>query len=88
MAWQQEMEASVTESRAILVLAEVEIPAALAQAFRAGQLHVRRSPIHRTKPVEENLRIAGRIAPVALAPVVSSNRRSIEAWETEGGACA
>jgi uncharacterized protein YqfA (UPF0365 family) len=87
MAWQQEMKARVTESRAMLVLAEAEIPAALALAFRAGQLHARRSPIHRTEPVEEDLRIAGRIVPAAIDPVVSPNPRGIEAWETEGGAC-
>jgi uncharacterized protein YqfA (UPF0365 family) len=43
VAWQQEMKAKVAESRAALVLAEAEIPAALALAFRAGQLHTRRS---------------------------------------------
>jgi hypothetical protein len=44
IACQQEMEAKVTQSRALLVLAEAEIPAALAWAFRAGQLHARRPP--------------------------------------------
>jgi uncharacterized protein YqfA (UPF0365 family) len=42
IACQQEMKAKVTQSRALLVLAEAEIPAALAWAFRAGQLHARR----------------------------------------------
>ena len=42
IARQQEMKAKVTESRAMLVLAEAEIPAAIAMAFRAGQLHARR----------------------------------------------
>ena len=42
IACQQEMKAKVTQSRALLVLAEAEIPAALAVAFRAGQLHARR----------------------------------------------
>ena len=82
------MKAKVAQSHAILVLAEAEIPAALALAFRAGQLRARRSPIHRTKPVEEDLRIAGRIVPAVLDPVVPPNPRGIEAWETEGGACA
>ena len=41
-AYQQEMKAKVTRSRALFVLAEAEIPAALAVAFRAGQLHARR----------------------------------------------
>ena len=44
IACQQEMKAKVTQSRALLVLAEAEIPAALALAFRAGQLHARRPP--------------------------------------------
>jgi uncharacterized protein YqfA (UPF0365 family) len=43
IAWQQEMKAKVAESRAMLVLAEAEIPAAVAVAFRAGQLHMGRS---------------------------------------------
>ena len=42
IACQQEMKAKVAQSRAMLVLAEAEIPAALAWAFRAGQLHARR----------------------------------------------
>ena len=42
IAWQQEMKAKVAESRAMLVLAEAQIPAAIALAFRAGQLHARR----------------------------------------------
>jgi hypothetical protein len=41
IALQQEMKAKVAQSHAILVLAEAEIPAALAQAFRAGQLHAK-----------------------------------------------
>jgi uncharacterized protein YqfA (UPF0365 family) len=41
IACQQEMKAKLTESRALLVLAEAGIPAALALAFRAGQLHSR-----------------------------------------------
>jgi uncharacterized protein YqfA (UPF0365 family) len=44
IACQQEMKAKVAHSRALLVLAEAEIPAALASAFRAGQLHARRPP--------------------------------------------
>ena len=42
IACQQEMKAKATQSRAMLVRAEAEIPAALAVAFRAGQLHARR----------------------------------------------
>ena len=36
------MRAKLAKSRALLVLAEAEIPAALAMAFRKGQLHARR----------------------------------------------
>jgi uncharacterized protein YqfA (UPF0365 family) len=43
VAWQQEMKAKLAGSRANVVLAEAEIPAALASAFRAGQLRARRS---------------------------------------------
>ena len=42
IARQQEMRAKVAQSRAMLVLAETEIPAALAVAFRAGQLYSKR----------------------------------------------
>lgn len=42
VACQQEMKAKLTGSRALLLLAEAEIPAALALAFRAGQLHAKR----------------------------------------------
>ncbi len=42
IAWQQEMKAKVAESYAMLVSAEAEIPAAIAKAFRAGQLYVKR----------------------------------------------
>jgi uncharacterized protein YqfA (UPF0365 family) len=44
IACQQQKKAKVTENRAKLLLAEAEIPAALAVAFRAGQLHVKRPP--------------------------------------------
>jgi uncharacterized protein YqfA (UPF0365 family) len=44
VAWQHQMTAKLAESRALLVLAEAEIPAAMAQAFHAGWVHLRRSP--------------------------------------------
>lgn len=44
MALQQEMKAKVTECQALLVLAEAEIPAAIAEAFRAGRLYIKRPP--------------------------------------------
>jgi len=44
IARQQEMKAKVAENRVTLVLAEAEIPAAIATAFRAGHLHSKRPP--------------------------------------------
>ena len=44
IAQQQEMKAKVTESRALLVLAEAEVPAAMAAAFRNGKLQGKRPP--------------------------------------------
>jgi uncharacterized protein YqfA (UPF0365 family) len=41
IALQQEMKARVTAQRALLVLAEAEIPEAIAGAFRAGTIHNR-----------------------------------------------
>ena len=43
IACQQEMKAKVADSRAMLLLAEAQIPAAIALAFRACQLHTGRS---------------------------------------------
>ena len=40
IALEQEMKAKVAENRALLVQAEAEIPMAMAQAFRSGNLHV------------------------------------------------
>jgi uncharacterized protein YqfA (UPF0365 family) len=88
IACQQEMKAQVTERRAMLVLAEAEIPAAIALAFRAGQLRARRSPVHHTGLLGKKRRPASRIVRAAVAPVVSPNPPGIEAWETEGGACS
>jgi uncharacterized protein YqfA (UPF0365 family) len=42
LARQQEMRAELAKSRALLVLAEAEIPATLATAFRTGRFHTRR----------------------------------------------
>ncbi len=44
IASQQEMKAKVAESLALLVLAEAEIPPAIAVALREGHLNIRRSP--------------------------------------------
>jgi hypothetical protein len=69
-----------------LVLAEAEIPAALAMAFRAGQFRTRPSPVQRPEPFEPNLRPASRLVRAMLAPAGSRSPRGIEVWETEGGA--
>ena len=87
IALQQEMKAKVTESRAMLVLAEAEMPAALAMAFRAGQFHARRSPPRHRKLLEQTPPSSSRIVRATLAPDASPNPCGIEAWETEGGAC-
>lgn len=39
VAYEQEMKAKVCENRARLVLAEAEVPKAMAEAFRSGRLH-------------------------------------------------
>jgi uncharacterized protein YqfA (UPF0365 family) len=40
IAWEQEMKAKVAENQSRVVLAEAEIPRAMAAAFRGGNLHV------------------------------------------------
>jgi uncharacterized protein YqfA (UPF0365 family) len=40
VATEQEMKAKVASNRADLVLAEAEVPLALAEAFRDGNIHV------------------------------------------------
>jgi len=87
IALQQEMKAKVTESRAMLVLAEAQLPAAIAMAFRAGQFHARRSPPHHRKLLEKTPLPASRIVRATLAPDASPSPCGIEAWETEGGRC-
>jgi uncharacterized protein YqfA (UPF0365 family) len=86
IARRQEMKAKVTERRAKLVLAEAEIPAATAMAFRAGRFHVRRPSTHRAGRFKENTRPASRIVGATLAPEALRNPASIESWENEGGA--
>ena len=61
LARQQEMKAKVTESRAMLVLAEAQLPAAIALAFRAGRFHVPRPPVRRTEPLEKAARPSSRM---------------------------
>jgi hypothetical protein len=73
IARQQEMKAKVAERQAALVLAEAEIPAAMALAFRAGRFHTTRSPVRRTEPFEGDSRPASRLVRATLAPAVSQN---------------
>jgi uncharacterized protein YqfA (UPF0365 family) len=84
IALQQEMRAKVTKCRATLVRAEAEIPAAIATAFRAGQLRARRLPRHSRERLLERGERASR---TRLASTLLPDARSIAAWETEGGAC-
>jgi uncharacterized protein YqfA (UPF0365 family) len=61
IACQHEMKAKVAHSRALLVLAEAEIPAALAWAFRAGQLHARRVRLSSQGRVSTNSSLSSRL---------------------------
>jgi uncharacterized protein YqfA (UPF0365 family) len=102
IAWWQEMKAKVLESHAGLLLAEAEIPPALAMAFRAGHIRSRdhlagRRPGGRAEPSS-----IGNRAPLAIRglnpsarprlaamnlPSMAQDPRAIEAWEAEGGGC-
>jgi uncharacterized protein YqfA (UPF0365 family) len=62
IATQQEMKAKVTDSRARLVLAEAQVPAALAVAFRAGQS---RSPQTQNSRVRSSPLVASPPDPIA-----------------------
>ena len=68
VARQTEMVAKVTQGRARLVLAEAEIPAAIAVAFRAGQLRT-------TRPPSAQKRRLGDPRCLDLSPQQASSRR-------------
>lgn len=85
IARQQEMKARVAGRQAQVVLAEAEIPPAIALAFRAGQLYARRPQPDRTKPFEERLQLASPMIRAVFAPDVLRNGRGIEAGERERG---
>ena len=85
IARQQEMKARVAERQAQVVFAETVIPPAIAGAFRAGQLYVRRPPPDRTKLLKERLQPTSPTIGEVLAPVVLPSRRGIEAGEAERG---
>ena len=86
IARQQEMKAKVAQSRALLVLAEAAIPAAISQAFRAGQFHTKRSLAQRSGPCETDSRLPSRLVRTTLAPAGLRNPCGGEARETESGA--
>lgn len=88
MAQQQEMRAKVTERRAQLVFAEAGVPGAVAMAYRAGQLYVKRSSNYYAQRVPEKLLATNHKARMTRGPAVLLNARDLEDWETEGGALA
>jgi hypothetical protein len=88
IALQQEMKAKVTESRAMLVLAEAKIPRAIALAFRAGQFYAKRSPICHSELLAPTPAPASRVVRATFPLDESPLHCDIDAWETEGGACS
>jgi uncharacterized protein YqfA (UPF0365 family) len=85
VAWQQEMRAKVTGRRAMLVLAEAELPSAIAVALRAGHFHTRRSPIRCTKLLKETPRRTSHQVRDTLDPTVSQFPRGIKPLDAEHG---
>ena len=83
VARQQEMKAMVASRQAQVVLAEAEIPPAIAVAFRTGQRYVRRPPPDRTKELKDRLRPTSPMVGEVTTPVVLPQRRGIEPGETE-----
>ena len=74
VASQQQMKAKVMHSYALLLLAEAEVPAALADAFRAGQLGGKRS--RTAKPRQRN------------QLTIHKNDRGDRAWSDGSDQCA
>ena len=83
IARQQEMKAKVASRQAQVVLAEAEIPPAIAIAFRTGQLYVRRPSPDRTKEFKDRPRTTSQMIGEVTTPVVLPQRRGIEPGETE-----
>ncbi len=87
VAWQQEMVALTTENQALLVLAEAQIPPAMAAAFREGRLRTERSPNRSSTRTTNVLRDTTWRGRIGIAPAMPRMARDLDAWETEGGAC-
>jgi uncharacterized protein YqfA (UPF0365 family) len=97
VAWEQEAKATVTASRAGLVLAEAEVPGALARALRAGQLwsrqrqQLQRVPLKRPLLVDPHRfpRISfegDRLSGGSGALPEYHDPRGLDVWDTDGGA--
>lgn len=85
VAREQEMIALTRENEAAVVLAEAQIPHAIAQAFRAGQLRAPQPRTNRRTQPRRTTRNGSRIVRTADAATSSQYSRGVEAWETEGG---
>ena len=86
IASQQEMKAKVAESLAMLVLAEAEIPPAIAVALRAGHLNIRRPSTHGKKQNGKDLQPACRLVRGNRVPIEPRELHDTDAKEMEGGA--
>jgi uncharacterized protein YqfA (UPF0365 family) len=73
IALHQEMKARVTQNRALLVLAEAKIPAALASAFRAGHIRPKLSP-----PSRERHLVRSRLLASTLDAIVHPEQLSVD----------
>ena len=88
IALQQEMKAKVAASWAMLLLAEAEIPAAMAVAFRKGQFDSNPSPISQGAERQPSPLSVSHSVATTFPLVVSPDYSNIDNWETEGGALA
>lgn len=75
LACQQEMKAKATENRAMLLMAEADVPVAIATAFRVGQVHVGRT----RQPQKGH----GRDSPTIMAPFERNDSAIPGIWLTQ-----
>jgi uncharacterized protein YqfA (UPF0365 family) len=73
VATEQEMKAAVEENRAKVVLAEAEIPMAIAQAFRDGHLGV--SDYYNLRNVQADTQMRNALAEVSSVRGANSDQR-------------